>query len=118
MRTRVRVCQRAELLPGTVLAIPLPKSPDDRRPREALVLLGSDGEPRAYLNRCKHLPIPIDAGSRQFLTPDRQHLMCGTHGALYRLNDGVCVVGPCMHIALEKLPLCEEDGVLFLEVLE
>lgn len=116
MRTRVKACLRSELDERKVVACPLPKG-TDRRPREALLLLGSDGEPRAYLNRCRHLPIPIDSGSRQYLTQDGQHLLCGTHGALYRRDDGMCVAGPCLNLALETLPIENEGDELFVMVL-
>jgi nitrite reductase/ring-hydroxylating ferredoxin subunit len=112
-RLQIRVGTRNEIGPGAVQVVELPRG-DDRRPREALVLLGSDGEPRAYLNRCRHLPIPIDSGSRRFLTQDGEYLLCGTHGALYQKDDGMCIAGPCIHLALEKLTLVEENGVLFL----
>jgi len=116
LRTRVTACGLSELADGKVVACPLPRG-TDRRPREALLLLGSDGEPRAYLNRCRHLPIPIDAGSRQYLTQDRQHLLCGTHGALFRPDDGMCVAGPCLNLALEALPIEREGDALFVMVL-
>ena len=29
--------------------------------------------------------------------------MCGTHGARYRLDDGMCVEGPCLGKALESV---------------
>jgi len=111
---RVRACARAELAAGVVIPVALPRGAN-RRPREALVLLGSDGEPRAYLNECRHLPIPIDLGSRRFLTQNGQHLLCGTHGALYRLDDGVCVTGPCLSLALDALKLVEEEGILYID---
>jgi nitrite reductase/ring-hydroxylating ferredoxin subunit len=114
-RSQLAVCARGALTSGIVVPVELPRDKDGR-PREALVLLGSDGEPRAYLNRCRHLPVPIDGGSRQYLTHDRQYLICGTHGALYRLDDGVCTAGPCLKLALEKLTVLEENGVLFLLV--
>ncbi len=112
---RVRACARAELTYEAVIPVPLPKS-QDRRPREALVLLGDDGEPRAYLNRCRHLPIPIDSGSRQFLTADGRRLLCGTHGAQFRRNDGVCTTGPCLSLSLDALTLSEEAGELYIEL--
>jgi nitrite reductase/ring-hydroxylating ferredoxin subunit len=112
-RLQVRVGALNEIRAGEVLVVALPRG-EDRRPREALVLLGSDGEPRAYLNRCRHLPIPLDAGSREFLTHDGEHLLCGTHGALYQRDDGVCVAGPCLHLALDKITIVEENGVLYL----
>lgn len=111
--TQLRVCTRAELTQGEVKAVTLPRG-HDGRPREALVLLGSDGEPRAYLNRCRHLPIPIDGGSKQYLTHGGEYLLCGTHGALYRRDDGMCIAGPCLHLALEALTLVEENGTLYL----
>lgn len=115
IRVQVRVGARNEIRRGEVRVVALPRG-SDRRPREALVLLGSDDEPRAYLNRCRHLPIPIDGGSRNFLTQDGEHLLCGTHGALYRRDDGFCIAGPCLHLSLEALPILEENGVLFLLV--
>jgi nitrite reductase/ring-hydroxylating ferredoxin subunit len=111
---RVLACPRAQLEPGEVVPVALPRGAD-RRPREALVLLGSDGEPRCYLNLCRHLPIPIDLGSRRYLTQNKQHLLCGTHGALYRLDDGVCVTGPCLSLALQSIPLIEEQGLLYVD---
>lgn len=111
-QVQVRIAARNELRVGEVHVVPLPRGVD-KRPREALVLLGSDGEPRAYVNRCRHLPIPIDSGSRRFLTDDGEHLLCGTHGALYRRDDGLCIAGPCVHLSLESLPILEEDGVLY-----
>lgn len=114
-RTQIAVCARGELTPLDVRAVPLPPHRDGQ-PREALVLLGDDGEPRAYLNRCRHIPIPIDGGSKQYLTRGGKYLLCGTHGALYRRDDGMCIAGPCLNLALERLTVLEENGVLFLLV--
>ena len=113
--TRIRAGKRVDLGAGQVWAVPLPVD-HLKRPREALVLLGHDAEPRAYLNRCRHLPVPIDGGSRAFLTPDGEHLLCGTHGALYRIDDGVCTAGPCPNVALFSLRLEERDGWLYVVV--
>jgi nitrite reductase/ring-hydroxylating ferredoxin subunit len=110
---RVSVCARGDLVGDVVKAVPLTRG-SDGRPREALVLLGNDGEPRAYLNRCRHLPIPIDAGSKQYLTRGGEYLICGTHGALFRRDDGVCTAGPCLKLALEAIPIHEENGLLYL----
>jgi len=110
--THVKVCARAELTGDVVKAVRLSRDAQGR-PREALVLLGSDGAPRAYLNRCRHLPVPIDGGSKQYLTHGGEYLLCGTHGALYRRDDGVCIAGPCLQLALFTVPIVEaEDGSL------
>jgi nitrite reductase/ring-hydroxylating ferredoxin subunit len=109
---RVAVCEAGALVQGTPHIVSLGR--DDRgRPREAIVLRDRDGVPRAYLNLCRHLPIPLDGFSRQVLAPDGVHLRCGTHGALYRPEDGACVEGPCTGKSLEALPLEEEAGILY-----
>jgi nitrite reductase/ring-hydroxylating ferredoxin subunit len=95
-----------------VVALP-PRLPSWPR-LEALVLRDAQGVPRAYLNRCRHLPIPIDGASREFLTADAQLIECRTHGARFRLNDGMCVAGPCEGLALLHIELIVEGDELFL----
>ncbi len=110
----IRVTPRDSLSGGEVRVVPL--TADERRPPEALVLLDQAGEVRAYLNECQHLPIPLDAGSRQFLDPSGAHLRCCTHGALYRLEDGFCVAGPCRGRSLRALPVrVDADGWVVLD---
>jgi nitrite reductase/ring-hydroxylating ferredoxin subunit len=36
---------------------------------------------------------------------DSRHLICATHGAVYRPDDGVCVAGPCVGASLTLLPV-------------
>lgn len=79
------------------------------RPREALVLRDEEGVLRVYLNRCRHLPIPLDGGSREFCTADGRGLMCGTHGAVYRFRDGYCTEGPCRGTHLTPVPFVVDD---------
>jgi nitrite reductase/ring-hydroxylating ferredoxin subunit len=107
---RVFACSLDELSHGTVRVVRL--TPDAQgRPREALVLIDAAQTPRAYLNLCRHLPVPLDAASRQFLEDGQ--LRCLTHGARYRLEDGVCVFGPCRGEALLALALRVIDRDVF-----
>jgi nitrite reductase/ring-hydroxylating ferredoxin subunit len=89
---------------------------DKGRPAEALVLRDHQGHLRAYRNLCRHLPVPLDGGSREFFDGAGWHLRCGTHGALYRLHDGRCVHGPCGGKALEALEVREEAGTVVLDI--
>lgn len=97
-------------------AILVSLNPDERgRPREAVVVVADDGKPRVYLNECKHIPIPLDAGTAQLLDDETGMLFCGTHGALYRLEDGYCTAGPCMGETLDPLPFeVDEHGNVLL----
>lgn len=96
---------------GEVRAVRLPPTPDGLR-REVLVLRDANGALRAYRNLCKHLPILLDAGSGEYLTPDGRELLCNTHGARYRREDGLCVHGPCAGASLDQVPLLVEGDSL------
>jgi nitrite reductase/ring-hydroxylating ferredoxin subunit len=114
-KRRLPVCQREDLRFGLVRTAHVGT---DRYglPREALVLLDAAGEVRAYVNQCKHLPIPIDSGSREFFDEAGTHLLCGTHGALFRLDDGMCIHGPCKGVPLDPIEVVEEEGEISLVV--
>lgn len=98
----VWVCHEVDLVPGTVRIAQLGLDRQGR-PITALVLRDERGAVVAYRNLCRHLPVPLDGGTGQLLSDDRAHLVCGTHGATYRLRDGHCVEGPCEGLALERL---------------
>jgi nitrite reductase/ring-hydroxylating ferredoxin subunit len=113
-RPRVAAGSAASLANGDVRVVQLPREISGI-PREALIVRDHGGVLRAYLNRCQHLPIPLDGGSRRFLSSDGGHLQCGTHGAHYRFDDGHCVRGPCLGtnlIALELEQLGDELHVV------
>ena len=46
------------------------------------------------------------------MSDDGQRLLCNQHGALYRLEDGLCVVGPCTGESLQPVPVRQEGDAL------
>lgn len=62
--------------------------------RDGFALL-HDGKIAVYENVCRHIPISIDYGDNKFFTPDNEHIICRTHGAVYEPLTGLCVRGPC-----------------------
>ena len=67
-----------------------------------------------YLNRCPHAGSPLDWMPDQFLSLDRRYIQCATHAALFRIEDGVCIAGPCSGDALVQVPVMLEDGKVIL----
>jgi nitrite reductase/ring-hydroxylating ferredoxin subunit len=92
--------------PATVTLSPSPRG----IPRRAIVVRGTDGALRAYVDLCKHLPIPLVASGKSALDETGEHLVCRTHGATYRVDDGHCIEGPCAGDALDPLEIVERDG--------
>lgn len=72
----------------------------------------------AYVNLCRHLPISLDLNDNQFLSHDGKHLQCHMHGALYEIDSGLCVGGPCLGARLFKLEVEEEESQLVIIIPE
>jgi len=73
-------------------------------------LVNDHGSFHAYVNRCRHMTTPLDFIRDQFLSEDRRHLMCYTHGALYEFATGLCIAGPCKGESLYRLPVRVDRG--------
>ena len=75
-----------------------------------------DGEPRAYLNRCAHVPVELDWQPGRFFDESGLYLVCATHGAMYDAADGRCAGGPCRGRGLVALRAREADGWVWVSV--
>lgn len=64
----------------------------------------------AYVNACPHALTPLDTFPDKFLTLDASRIICSTHGALFRLEDGVCTSGPCVNKRLSPIPVMLTNG--------
>ena len=63
-----------------------------------------------YLDVCPHSGWPLAVRDERRLTRERDLLICTGHGALFRIEDGVCVSGPCEARALERWPVKVRGG--------
>jgi nitrite reductase/ring-hydroxylating ferredoxin subunit len=73
-------------------------------------LINDRGSFHAYINRCRHMPTPLDFVRDEFLSDDGRFLRCYTHGALYEFATGLCIDGPCKGESLYRLPLRIDRG--------
>ena len=67
-----------------------------------------------YLNRCPHTGAPLDWMPDRFLDLDEKHIQCAMHAALFRIEDGYCVSGPCAGASLTPLAAETRAGELFI----
>ena len=65
-----------------------------------------------YVNSCPHIGTPLDFVADRFFTRNGKHLLCGTHGALFRPEDGLCIAGPCLGRRLFRAEISVEDGAV------
>ena len=79
-------------------------------------IIKKDGKCYAYLNLCRHWSVGLDFGDNEFLSEDKNWLVCKNHGAVYNPETGICESGPCGGAGLYKVPLLEKNGFLYAEL--
>jgi len=65
-----------------------------------------------YVDRCPHAGLPLAQVLDDYLTPRGDLIACGWHSALFRIEDGVCVGGPCAGQSLAAWPVAVVNGIL------
>ncbi|NIJ32878.1 Rieske 2Fe-2S domain-containing protein [Sphingomonas oligoaromativorans] len=65
-----------------------------------------------YVDRCPHAGLPLAQTLDDYLTPDGGLIACSWHGALFRIEGGACVGGPCVGQALAAWPVHVRDGAI------
>ncbi len=67
-----------------------------------------------YENRCPHRGIPLEWQPDTFLDAEQQFIQCATHGALFQIDSGLCIAGPCngAHLQPVAFELIDQQVVL------
>lgn len=81
---------------------------------QKLIVAKKDGRIFVYRNRCPHTGINLDWQPNDFLSFDQQYLQCSTHGALFTIENGYCIMGPCKGRNLIPAPFTIMDGSIAL----
>lgn len=76
----------------------------------ALFAVRRQGQVFVYKNRCPHRGIPLEWQPDQFLDSSASLIQCATHGALFLIENGECVAGPCEGQSLTVIK-SREDAV-------
>ncbi len=99
------LCDSETLIDGEF--VELQAEADGRR----MFLIGTryQGQARVWLNVCPHQGRPLNWAPNQFLKDAEGQLVCAAHGAVFELEQGACVSGPCQKAALTALDI-DDDG--------
>ncbi|HEX8594114.1 MAG TPA: Rieske 2Fe-2S domain-containing protein [Pseudomonas sp.] len=77
---------------------------DDRK----LVAIRRNGQVYVYQNRCPHRGVALEWHEDKFLDSSASLIQCASHGALFLIESGECVAGPCEGQSLTTIA-CHED---------
>lgn len=86
----------------------------DARGRDQGLLVRRGDKVFGYVNNCPHYDrAPLGWKRNEFLNGAKDKIMCSAHGALFRIEDGTCVVGPCLGQSLKPIRITVEGGQVF-----
>ena len=102
-----RLCSIEDIPDGDAIGVATPEG--------EIMLVRQGREIFAYRNSCPHLGIELNFMPDEFLDTDKRYIHCINHGALFQIEDGLCVFGPCNGQSLTPVPLKAIGDVLWLE---
>ena len=62
---------------------------------------------RGYVDRCPHMGLPLTQVLDDYVHAG--HIQCSWHGAVFAIDDGRCLGGPCQGAALTLWPVEVRD---------
>ncbi|MFV2005171.1 MAG: Rieske (2Fe-2S) protein [Gammaproteobacteria bacterium] len=72
---------------------------------QSVFLVHKNGEFFAYYNQCPHTGANLEWQEDQFLDLDQELIQCATHDALFKIDSGECIAGPCTGELLKSIPI-------------
>jgi len=77
-----------------------------------IFIVRKDKQVYGYLNRCPHTGVNLDWSPDEFLDIERKFIICSTHGAKFRIEDGYCFLGPCVGDNLKPITIVRKHDHL------
>jgi nitrite reductase/ring-hydroxylating ferredoxin subunit len=100
----VRLCALAELPDGGARGFdPL------ARGRDTVFAVRQGESPRVWADRCPHHGTPMPWRKDAYLNAAGDRIVCAAHGALFEIDSGLCVQGPCLGDRLRPVPFTLTD---------
>lgn len=80
-----------------------------------IFIVHKDGQFHAYINSCPHTGVNLEWQEDQFLDIENNFIQCSTHDALFEIDSGNCVAGPCAGDHLTAVELDIMDDTLYVD---
>ena len=59
---------------------------------------------------------PLNLMPNKFLSHNDNYIICSTHGALFEIETGLCISGPCINKNLAQIPATIKNNALFIKI--
>lgn len=84
--------------------------------KRKVIVIRRNGVLHAWLDACPHYSTgtPMAWKTDAYLNGERTHLTCHSHNALFEIDTGECVLGPCLGQSLTRIEIAvDEEGDVF-----
>ncbi|WP_445115343.1 Rieske (2Fe-2S) protein [Acinetobacter sp. WZC-1] len=83
------------------------------RPEISIVVIHRDGQYFGYENVCPHFSVQLDYREGEFSIYNNEVIMCAHHSALFNIQTGECIDGPCKGQHLSQIKCEVMDRILY-----
>lgn len=105
----MKLCHTSDLAEDSAQEFNLP---DGRR----IFVVRKDNLFYGYQNHCPHAGLPLNMTPTDFLDLDKRYIRCVNHMALFEIDSGNCIDGPCFGSQLKKETIVLKDDSLWIEL--
>jgi nitrite reductase/ring-hydroxylating ferredoxin subunit len=86
--------------------------------RDSAFLVRKGDRVFAYFNTCPHVKnAPLPWRKDEYLNKEKTHIVCSGHGAEFDIENGYCVLGPCIGKSLKAINVeVNSQGQIFLDL--
>jgi nitrite reductase/ring-hydroxylating ferredoxin subunit len=86
--------------------------------RDTIFIVRKGSRIFAYFNDCPHVEsAPLAWRKDEYLNKGKTHIICHGHGAEFTIDDGYCVLGPCIGKSLKEIKVdVSQGGQIFLNL--
>lgn len=84
--------------------------------KRKVIVIRRNGVLHAWLDACPHYSTgtPMAWKTDAYLNGERTHLTCHSHNALFEIDTGECILGPCLGQSLTRIEIAvDEEGDVF-----
>lgn len=80
----------------------------------ALLIVKRNESLFVYMNRCPHRLVYMESKPDQFLDASGHFIECSSHGALFEIDSGLCVSGPCIKQSLSRIDFSIDNDAIYI----
>jgi nitrite reductase/ring-hydroxylating ferredoxin subunit len=84
--------------------------------RHDLIAIRQGQSVYVYRNSCPHQGDMLDYPPGQCMDDTKSHILCAVHMALFRIEDGVCIDGPCYGEGLTAVGTTVDGNAVFIDL--